>query len=77
MASESESSRNANLYKNESIKFRYRLDTVLHLILCDLNQAAIALLLHHWVEAVSSDPGVELEILKLDSVLWFLLQHPA
>ena len=66
-----------DLDKNEGIQFWYRLDAVLHLVLCDLNEAAIALLLHHRVEAVSSDPGVELEILKLDSALWFLLQHPA
>lgn len=66
-----------NLDKNEGIKFWYRLDAVLHLVLCDLNKAAVAFLLHHGVEAVSGDPRVELEILKLDSALWFLLQHPA
>ena len=64
-----------NLDKNEGIKFWYRRDAVLDIIVRDLNEAAVALLLHHWVEAMPRDPGVELEILKLDSILGFLLQH--
>ena len=64
-----------NLDKNKGVQFWYRLDAVLHLVLCDLNEAAIALLLHHGVDAIPGDPGVDLDVLQLDPVPRVLDEH--
>ena len=47
----------ACLDKNESVQLRDGLDTVLHLLLCDLYQGVGV---HHGVETIPSHPGINL-----------------
>ena len=66
---------NSYLDQDECIKFGNTLDTVLHLIISDLDQTTVALLLQHGVQTMTSHPGVSLDIFQLDPLSWILHQH--
>ena len=64
-----------HLDKYQSIELGNGLDTVLHLIISDLDQTTVALLLQHGVQTMTSHPGVSLDIFQLDPLSWILHQH--
>ena len=67
--------RHIYLHQNQGVQLGDGLDTVLHLVISHLDEAAVALLPHHGIHAVPRHPGVDLDLLQLDSLSWILHQH--
>ena len=63
------------LHQNQSVQLGDGLDTVLHLVISHLDEAAVALPPHHGIHAVARHPGVHLDLLQLDSLSRILHQH--
>ena len=66
---------NVYLHQNQSVQLGDGLDAVLHLVISDLDEAAVALLPQHGIHPVPRHPGVHLDLLQLDSLSRILHQH--